>query len=98
MVRRFFSGSSMPARRFEEQRAGVDRLDAEMERVAEELHDPLRFVAAQHAVVDEDAGELVADGAVDQRRGDGRVDAARQAADDARRAHLGANARASRAR
>ena len=40
----------------------------------------LRLVAAQHAVVDEDAGELVADGAVDQRRGHGRVDAAAESA------------------
>jgi hypothetical protein len=29
----------------------------------------LAFVQAQQAVVDEHAGELVADGAVDQRRG-----------------------------
>ena len=35
-----------------------------------------RLVAPQDAVVDEDAGELVADGAVHQRRGDRRVDAA----------------------
>ena len=94
MIRRFFSGSVMPARRSRNSVAGIDRLDAEMEGVAEELHDPLRLVAAQDAVVDEDAGELIADGAVDQRRGDGGVDAAREPADDAGRPHLGADARA----
>ena len=34
---------------------------------------------AQQAVVDEDAGELVADGAVDEGGGDSAVDAARRA-------------------
>src|SRR5207245_2457912 len=37
--------------------------------------------AAQQAVVDEDAGELVAYGAVDERGGDGGVDAAGEGAD-----------------
>ncbi len=39
--------------------------------------------APQQAVVDEDAGELVADRAVDERGGDGGVDAAGERADDA---------------
>ena len=41
-----------------------------------------RLVQAQQAMVDEDAGELVADGAVDQRRGDAGIDTAGQAEDD----------------
>ena len=51
------------------------------------------FVLAQQAVVDEDAGQLVADGAVDERRGDARIDAARQAEDDLLVADLRADAR-----
>ena len=42
-------------------------------------------------MVDEDAGELVADGLVDQHRSHGAVDAAREAADDAALADLGAD-------
>ncbi len=51
------------------------------------------FVQAQQAVVDEHAGQLVADGAVDQRRGHARIDAARQAEDHLLVAHLLADAR-----
>jgi hypothetical protein len=39
------------------------------------------LVLAHQAVVDEDAGQLVADRLVDQHRGDGGIDAARQPAD-----------------
>ena len=45
------------------------------------LHD-LRFAPAQQAVVDENAGELIADGFVQQRRRDTRIHAAAQAEDD----------------
>ena len=47
--------------------------------------------ARMQPVVDEDARELVADRLVDEQRGDGRVDAAREAADDALRADLRAD-------
>ena len=57
----------------------ADHLDAEV--LGEHVHHHLAFVQAQQAVVDEHAGQLVADGAVDQRRGHGRIDAARQAED-----------------
>ncbi len=50
--------------------------------LSEGVHDLRRLVQAQQAVVDEHAGELVADGAVDQRRRDRRVDAAREAEND----------------
>ena len=53
---------------------------------------PLGLFAAQEAVVDEDAGELVADGAVDEGGGDGGVDAAGERADDAAVADLLADA------
>jgi hypothetical protein len=42
----------------------------------------------QHTVVDEDAGELVTDGAMNQSRSDGGVDAAGQTADYLRRSDL----------
>ncbi len=49
--------------------------------VAEQVHDLLAFAEAQQAVVDEHAGELLADRLVDQHGGDRGVDAAGQAAD-----------------
>ena len=52
--------------------------------VAEHRDDFFGLALAQQPVVDEDAGQLVADRLVDQDGGDGRIDAARQAAD-----HLG---------
>ena len=42
-----------------------------------------KFVAAQEAVIDENVGEPVANGAVDQRRGDSGIHAAAQRADGA---------------
>ena len=44
-------------------------------------------------MIDEDAGELIADRLVDQQRGDGRIDAAREPADHAALADLRADAR-----
>ena len=48
---------------------------------AEDFPHHLRLAPAQHAVVDEDAGELVADGLVQQRRRHARIHAAAQAED-----------------
>ena len=72
-------------------RVDVDQLDPEA--LAEGLDDLLGLALAQQAVVDEDAGELLADGAVDERRGGRRVDAAGEAADHAAVADLGADPR-----
>ena len=72
-------------------RLHVDERDVVV--VAEERDDLLGFGCAHQAVVDEDAGELVADGLVDQHRGDGGIDAAGQAADHPAGADLGADAR-----
>ena len=47
----------------EEALLGLDVHEVDLERVAERVDDLLGLVEAQHAVVDEDAGELVADGA-----------------------------------
>ena len=60
---------------------------------AEQADDLLRLVLPQKPVVDEDAGELVADRLVDQHRRDRGIDAARQAADHPRLADLRADAR-----
>ena len=49
------------------------------------------FASAQHAVVDENARELIADGFVNQRGGHAGIHAAAQAEDDAFLADLGAD-------
>ena len=91
MVLRFASGSVMPASAREEALAGVDVHQRDVEVAAEQRHDLLGLVEPQQAVVDEDAGELVADRLVDQHGGHRAVDAAGEAADDAALADLGAD-------
>ncbi len=56
--------------------------------VAEQRFDLCTFVHAQQAMVDKHAGELVANGFVNQNRGDRAIDAARQTANDAAGADL----------
>ena len=77
-------------------RAGetILRLDVDerhLEVTAERLRDLARLVRAHEAVVDEDARQLVADRFVHEQRGDRRVDAARQRAENSLRADLGAD-------
>ena len=79
MILRFCSGSVTPARRVEEQVGRVDEVERQLQLLAKRVEDLRRFVQAQQAVVHEDAREPVADGAVDQHRGDRRIDAARRA-------------------
>ena len=93
MILRFCSGSLTPASAVEELLARVDRDEAHAGRGDVVLLDLLALVLAQQTVVDEDADELVADGLVHERRGDGRVDAAREPADHAAGADLLADAR-----
>ena len=83
MMRRFFSGSSTPARRFRNSSAASTAWTRKWKRSRRKVITRSGLVATQDAVVDEDAGELVADGAVQQRRDHGRVDPAAEAADDA---------------
>ena len=78
--------------RAEEQVARVAVDQADVEAVAEGAVHLLRLAGAQQAVVDEDAGELVADRLVDQHRGDGGIDAAGEAADHLAAADLRADA------
>ena len=82
MLLRFFSGSVTPASFARKRCAGVDGDDVEAELVAQVLLHVLELVFAQHAVVDEDAGELGADGLVHQHGGDRGIDAAGEPADD----------------
>ena len=56
--------------------------------LAEQPHHLVGLVEAHEAVVDEDAGELLADRLMDQHGGDGGIDAARQPADHPVEAHL----------
>ena len=81
--RRFSSGSSIPSSRARNRSCRLDVDERHVEVAAERLGHLLGLVRAHEAVVDEDAGELVADGLVDEQRGDRRVDAAGEAADDA---------------
>ena len=62
--------------------------DVQAETVAEHIHNLLGFVQAQQAVIHEYAGQIFADGAVQQHRGNGRVNAAGQAEDDFIFTHL----------
>ncbi len=92
MILRLVSGSETPASFVEEALLGVDGDERDVEVVAERRDDLVALVLAHHPVVDEDAGELVTDGAVHEQRGDRRVDAAGEAADDLAVADLVADA------
>ena len=76
----------------EEALLGVDGDERHLEGVAEGGDHLLALALAHQAVVDEHAGQLVADGAVDEQRGDRGVDAAGEPADHAAVADLGADA------
>jgi hypothetical protein len=80
-----------PGEAAEELVGGVHMDQRDVVMVAEQADDLLGLVRPHQAVIDEDAGELVADRLVDQHRGDGAVDAARQAADHPALPDLGAD-------
>ena len=81
MVLRLASGSVMPSSAPRNCVRRVDVNERDVVVAAEQLDDGLAFVQAQQAVVDEHAGELVADRLVDQHGGDRAIDAAGQPAD-----------------
>ena len=93
MIFRFCSGIGDARQAVEKQRPTRRRTPAAAAEPLEPLADLRRFVEPQHAVVDEDAGQLVADRAVEDHRRDRRIDAAAQRADDAAVADLRANLR-----
>ena len=77
---------------------GIDVFEFHVEILAEDALHHFCLTRAQQAVVDEDAGELVADRLVQQRGRDGRIDAAAQAEHDLLIADLLADARRRSAR
>ena len=74
----------------EKQRRCIDKHDRQVQSL-EPFTDLARFVQSQQAVVDENARQLVGNGAMENQRRDRRVDAAAQRADDAPAAHLAPN-------
>ena len=88
---RLASGSVEPGEAAEEQVRGVHMDERDVVMVAEQADDLLGLVRAHQPVIDEDAGQLVADRLVDQHRGDRAVDAAGKAADHPALADLGAD-------
>ena len=79
---RFASGSVTPASASKNRQPGVDvdQLDAHV--APERLDDLIALALAHQSGVDVDAGQLMADRPVHERRRDRRVDAAREPADD----------------
>ena len=82
MILRFSSGSRDAVERRREKLVRIDVDERNIVVAAEQADDLLGLALAQQAVVDEDAGQLVADRLVDQHGRDRRIDAAGQAADD----------------
>ena len=90
---RLVSGSTTPASSSRKAVGGIDMPEVDVEVLADGGDHALGLFAAEETVIDEDAGELVADGALDQRRGHGRIDPTAEGADDAPAAHLRTDAR-----
>ena len=67
--------------RIEEALLTFNMNDVQTEVVAKHIHHLLRFIQTQQTVVDEHAGQVFTDSAVQQHRGHGRVHAAGQAED-----------------
>ncbi len=80
---RFSSGSVTPARSSRNASASSANTSSHLEVVAEGALHLLGLALPQESVVHEDAGQPIADGAVDEHRGHGGVHAAREAADHA---------------
>jgi hypothetical protein len=94
MTLRLRSGSETPSSLRRKRPRRVHEDDLQVQPLGEALAHLLRLLLAEQAVVDEDAGEAVADRALHDERRDGRVDAARERADHAAlRAHLLADPR-----
>ena len=92
MILRFASGSSIPARRLQEDVCSVDHDQRNVEVAAEQRDDLCGLARPEQAGVDEHAGELVADRLMQQQGGDRGIDAPGQAADHPAAAHLVADA------
>ncbi len=82
MILRLRSGSVTPLSRVKKQFRRVLVLQLDFEMAAKNFLHDFRLARAQQAIVDENAGELVADGLVQQRRRDAGIHAAAQAEND----------------
>ena len=91
-MRRLRSGSSTPRELLDEPLLRLDVDERHVEVALERLDHLPGLGGAQQAVVDEDAGQPVADRLVHEQRGDGGIDAAGEAADHALAADLRADA------
>ena len=91
MILRFSSGSVTPASASRNCSLGVHHVEVDAGSGHEVPLDLLGLALAQQPVVDEHAGQPVADGALHDRGGDRGVDAAGQPADRAAVADLGAD-------
>jgi len=81
MVFAFYFGVGDPCELAQKLLGGIHVYQRNVVMVPEQVDDGLGFIEPQHAVIDEHAGELVADRLVDQHRGHRGIDAAGQAAD-----------------
>ena len=72
----------------EKQLARIDTNHFGMQLADKHVHDHVAFIEAQQAVVHKHAGQLIANGAVNQRSGHGRIHTTRQAQNHLLVAHL----------
>ena len=91
MVLRFCFRVVDAGERLEESVGGVDVDQRNVVVAAEQRHDLFRFAEAKEPVIDEHAGELLADRLVNEHGGDGGIDAAGQPADHPALADLAAD-------
>src|SRR5438105_6368284 len=84
----FFLGIGHTAQRAEKSVDGVDVHQAHPKMPLEGIDHTLRLTAPQEAVIDEDAGQLIANGAMGKRGHDRRINPTRERADHAPRTHL----------
>jgi hypothetical protein len=76
----------------EEQVRGVDEIKRQVHLLGEPRTNLAGFVIPEQSVVDEDTGESIPDRAMNQQRGDRRIDAARQPAHHLAASHMPADA------
>ena len=93
MILRLASGSASPRKRSQEALLGIDADDVHAHVLGEGRHHLIALAEPQQAVIDEYAGELRADRAVQERRQHRGIDAARQPEQHLVAADLRADAR-----
>ena len=78
MILRLRSGSLSPFSASRKRSSALTRITLHAHVLRERLHHLVAFAEAQQAVIDEHAGQLLADRTMQQRADDGRIDAAGQ--------------------